>query len=71
MTNIIETRHIDTVGFKTTRVLVEGAVNDVAAYEARGHVSGEEAFAHGMKLTEMEATSGGCFRIPEGKYYRR
>ena len=67
---IIETRHVTRFGNQFTLVMAEGAVNDVAVYEAKGHVDGEVAFAHGTKWTERDAELAG-FKIPEGKHYRR
>lgn len=67
---IHETRHVSRFGQPFTLVMVESVANDVAVYEAKGHVSGEEAAAHGQKWTERNALLEG-FRIPEGKHYRR
>jgi hypothetical protein len=60
----------DRFGRPFTLVMVAGAVNDVATYEARGHVSAEEAFARGTKWTERENRLAG-FDVPKGMHYRR
>ena len=67
---IHETRHVARFGQLFTLVMVESVANDVAVYEAPGHVSGEEAAAHGHKWTERNAVLAG-FTIPDGKHYRR
>jgi len=67
---IHETRHVSRFGQRFTLVMVESIANDVAVYEARGHVTGEEAAAHGQKWTERDAALAG-FTIPDGKHYRR
>ena len=65
--------------FCNVYVLVEGTINDVAAYmhprrrshvEARatGDVAGD-ALENGLKLTEREASK--YFTVPDGKHYRR
>ena len=67
---IHETRHVTRFGQRFTLVMVESVADDVAVYEARGHVSGETAAAHGTKWTERDARIAG-FSIPSGKHYRR
>lgn len=67
---IHETRQkTDAMGRKVTQVMVESVVNDVAVYERFGHVGGEDAAAHGRKLSEHSALREG-FRVPTGKHYR-
>ncbi len=67
---IHETRHVSRFGKGFTLVMVESVADDVAVYEARGHVSGEEAAAHGCKWSERNAKLAG-FSVPSGKHYRR
>lgn len=67
---IIETRQKNYTVSQITEVMVEGQVDDVAVYQAHGHVSGDEAFRDGVKMTERDATARG-WTIPEGKHYRR
>ena len=70
ITKILETRHVERFGQPFTLVMAESVANDVAVYEHRGHVTGEDAAAHGNKWTEREAKLVG-FSIPKGKHYRR
>jgi len=67
---ILETRHVERFGQTFTLVMAESVANDVAVYEQRGHVTGENASAQGNKWTEREARLVG-FSIPKGKHYRR
>lgn len=67
---ILETRHVNRFGIKFTLALVESVANDVAVYEAKGHVPGEDAAARGCKWSERDATLEG-FQIPAGKHYRQ
>lgn len=67
---VIETRHVSRFGQLFTLVMTESVANDVAVYEAKGHVAGEDAAAHGTKWTERDAQLAG-FAIPAGKHYRR
>lgn len=56
---ILQTTHMQKDGKPFTVVLCQGVVNDVAAYEAAGHVSGDEAFKVGVKLTHSAALDRG------------
>lgn len=67
---IHETHHVARFGQKFTLVMVESVADDVAVYEARGHVGGEFAAASGVKWSEHQAKCAG-FTIPAGKHYRR
>ena len=67
---ILETRHVNRFGNPFTLAMAESVANDVAVYEARGHVTGQHAADHGTKWTERDAALEG-FTIPAGKHYRR
>ena len=70
--NIIETIIRIKDGVTTTAVLVQGAVEDVAAYRVEDDAPLRPEFVarFGFKLNEREAISIG-FNIPEGNHYRR
>lgn len=67
---IHKTRHVSRFGQPFTLVMIESVARDVAVYETRGHVSGEDAAAFGTKWTERDALLEG-FTIPTGRHYRR